>query len=89
MNSLLAKHIKTEPGKTHAESLAAYEQALVSAKYLLQPIKRMLMERQTELRKVDLKDFNVANHYAMLMFQKGEEQEVALLLSMLPKNLDD
>lgn len=89
MNTLLTKHIEKEDGKTREQSLAAYELAWGSSKYLLRPLHKMLLEQKKLLTTVKDEDFNIPNHYGKLMFVKGREQEVDLLLSLLPKSLDD
>ena len=89
MNTLLTKHVEKEEGKTHAESVAAYERAWENSKYLLRPFMKMLKERIQSFDKVNEKDFDTPNHYAKLMFKKGKQEEAELLLSMMPKSLDE
>lgn len=89
MNALLTKHIEKEPDRTKEESLAEYQKAWESSKYLLRPLKRMLQERLQQLDTVRETDFQIPGHYGLLAFRAGRKEEIDLLLSMLPKSLED
>jgi hypothetical protein len=87
VNTLLAKHIDIEAGKSRQQSIEAYEQAWKASKYLLTPLAKMLAERKSAISRVDEKDFETPNHYGKIMFNKGKEEELDWLLSLLPKDL--
>lgn len=87
MNTLLSKHVRKEDGKTHAESVAAYGKAWENARYLLEPVVKMLQERQNVLRNTRDEDFTIFNHYSKVMFNRGKEMEVQALLDLMPKSL--
>lgn len=89
MNTLLTQYVRTEEGKTRVESTKAYEEAWENSKYLLAPLKVALKKRLEALEVVRETDFNIQSHYAKLMFQAGRKEELKLLLSLLPKTLDD
>lgn len=89
MNTLLTKHVPLEEGKNRAESIQAYEKAWEASKYLLAPLAAMLVERKKTLGLVSDQDFSIINHYGRVMFHKGKETEIDLLLSMLPKTLTE
>lgn len=88
MNTLLTKHVETESGKTHAQSVEAYERAWENAKYLLRPLAKMLEERVKVLESIKDNDFETPNHYAKLMFYMGKKEEAVFLKSLLPKSLE-
>jgi hypothetical protein len=89
MNTLLTQYVRQEEGKTRAESTKAYETAWESSKYLLTPLKIALRKRLEGLESVKETDFEIPNHYALLMFEAGRKEEIKLLLSLLPKGLED
>ena len=89
MNTLLTRHVEREEGKTQAESVAAYMKAWENSRYLLRPLMLMLKEREQVLETTKEIDFETPNHYAKLMYQVGRKEETTLLLSLLPKSLED
>lgn len=89
LNSLLAKHLDPEEGKTEAQVRKEYEEALTRSTYLLRPILKMIRERIQVLEQIKESDFDVPNHYAKYMFKLGKSDGWKELQSMLPKNMLD
>lgn len=89
MNTLLTQYVRTEEGKTRKESTDAYAQAWENSKYLLTPLKIALNKRLEALESTKETDFDSPNWALKRAYKDGRLEEIALLLSLLPKSLED